>query len=58
VAHRNFVPLFVVDSARLTHFDALLKSVWILAGRALPAFDPVPGLGETECHHNWQLNIG
>jgi hypothetical protein len=25
VAHRNFVPLFVVDSARLTGFDALLK---------------------------------
>jgi lipopolysaccharide/colanic/teichoic acid biosynthesis glycosyltransferase len=27
VAHRNFVPLFVVDSARLTGFDALLKSL-------------------------------
>ncbi len=27
VAHRNFVPLFVVDSARLTSFDALLKSL-------------------------------
>jgi len=26
VAHRNFVPLFVVDSARLTGFDALLKA--------------------------------
>ncbi|MCC7358283.1 MAG: sugar transferase [Anaerolineales bacterium] len=25
VAHRNFVPLFVVDSARLSGFDALLK---------------------------------
>ncbi len=27
VAHRNFVPLFVVDSARLTGFDALLKAL-------------------------------
>jgi len=27
VAHRNFVPLFVVDSARLTGFDALMKSL-------------------------------
>ena len=27
VAHRNFVPLFVVDSARLTGFDAVLKSL-------------------------------
>ena len=27
VAHRNFVPLFVVDSARLSGFDALLKAV-------------------------------
>ncbi len=27
VAHRNFVPLFVVDSARLNGFDALLKSL-------------------------------
>jgi lipopolysaccharide/colanic/teichoic acid biosynthesis glycosyltransferase len=27
VAHRNFVPLFVVDSARLTGFDAGLKSL-------------------------------
>jgi hypothetical protein len=27
VAHRNFVPLFVVDSARLTGFDALLKTL-------------------------------
>jgi hypothetical protein len=26
VAHRNFVPLFVVDSARLSGFDALLKA--------------------------------
>ncbi len=27
VAHRNFVPLFVVDSARLSGFDALMKAV-------------------------------
>ncbi len=27
VAHRNFVPLFVVDSARLSGFDALLKTL-------------------------------
>jgi lipopolysaccharide/colanic/teichoic acid biosynthesis glycosyltransferase len=27
VAHRNFVPLFVVDSARLSGFDALLKAL-------------------------------
>jgi lipopolysaccharide/colanic/teichoic acid biosynthesis glycosyltransferase len=27
VAHRNFVPLFVVDSARLNGFDAFLKSL-------------------------------
>jgi lipopolysaccharide/colanic/teichoic acid biosynthesis glycosyltransferase len=27
VAHRNFVPLFVVDSARLNGFDALLKAL-------------------------------
>jgi lipopolysaccharide/colanic/teichoic acid biosynthesis glycosyltransferase len=26
VAHRNFVPLFVVDSARLSGFDALMKT--------------------------------
>ncbi|MCC6188279.1 MAG: sugar transferase [Anaerolineales bacterium] len=27
VAHRNFVPLFVVDSARLSGFDAVLKAL-------------------------------
>lgn len=27
VAHRNFVPLFVVDSARLSGFDGLLKAL-------------------------------
>jgi lipopolysaccharide/colanic/teichoic acid biosynthesis glycosyltransferase len=42
VAHRNFVPLFVVDSARLNGFDALLKALvdyglgLVLFGLTLP----------------------
>ncbi len=42
VAHRNFVPLIVVDSARLAGMDALLKSMvdyglgWLIALLTLP----------------------
>ncbi len=35
VAHRNFVPLFVVDSARLSGFDGLLKASVDYGGGAL-----------------------
>lgn len=42
VAHRNFVPLFVVDSARLSGFDGLLKALLDYGVGLLMALVSVP----------------